>query len=491
MKKKEETPMKKTRAHLPAGLALLCLILLLPSLPGLAEPVTGTTPDGFKYEINGSEAAITGYEGHDMEITIPGTVQNVPVTSIGDKAFFRHRSLKFITIPTGVKSIGNSAFDSCESMTGITIPNTVKSIGNHAFYYCISLTALRIPDSVNSIGNYAFQKCRSLTYIAIPHSVHNIGYDAFSGCTGLKNIYLSNKITEIQARTFMGCTSLASITIPPGVTVIGFAAFSGCASLKTVFIPKNVTSIGVNAFASCSSLTSVTILPGVAYMGDDVFANSPNVIISGYTHSKAHQYAEANHIPFSAIGIVMPDGFEYMINGDEAILTGYTGAAAAVTIPDRVGDATVTGIGLDTFLNHTGLTSVAIPDSVRSIGDRAFAGCSNLSAITLKAGVKIMGADVFKGTPVTIYGYRDSEAHIYATANNTPFVALDDGGEGGATLPGDANNDKSVDIRDLVSIINFIVSGTTCDSMQNADANGDGYVDIRDLVWIINRIVSD
>ena len=58
-------------------------------------------------------------------------------------------------------------------------------------------------------------------------------------------------------------------------------------------------------------------------------------------------------------------------------------------------------------------------------------------------------------------------------------------------LPGDANGDSAVDIRDLVSIINFIVSGRQSLSMTNADANGDGYVDIRDLVWIINRIVSD
>ena len=57
-------------------------------------------------------------------------------------------------------------------------------------------------------------------------------------------------------------------------------------------------------------------------------------------------------------------------------------------------------------------------------------------------------------------------------------------------LPGDANNDQTVDIRDLVSVIDHIVSGTQCKNMNNADANGDEAVDIRDLVWIIEKIVA-
>ena len=62
---------------------------------------------------------------------------------------------------------------------------------------------------------------------------------------------------------------------------------------------------------------------------------------------------------------------------------------------------------------------------------------------------------------------------------------------GESTLPGDANGDHVLDIRDLVNIIECIVSGRESQNMANADANGDGEVDIRDLVWIIERIVAD
>ena len=55
---------------------------------------------------------------------------------------------------------------------------------------------------------------------------------------------------------------------------------------------------------------------------------------------------------------------------------------------------------------------------------------------------------------------------------------------------GDANGDNVIDILDLVSIIDYIVSNTNPMSLANADANGDGTVDILDLVWVIDRIVG-
>ena len=57
-------------------------------------------------------------------------------------------------------------------------------------------------------------------------------------------------------------------------------------------------------------------------------------------------------------------------------------------------------------------------------------------------------------------------------------------------LKGDATNDGAVDILDLVSIIDYIVSNTSPASPTNADANGDGSIDILDLVWIIDKIVG-
>jgi uncharacterized protein YjdB len=58
------------------------------------------------------------------------------------------------------------------------------------------------------------------------------------------------------------------------------------------------------------------------------------------------------------------------------------------------------------------------------------------------------------------------------------------------TLKGDAINSGTIDILDLDSIIDYIVSNTSPASLANADANEDGKVDILDLVWIIDKIVG-
>ena len=80
-------------------------------------------------------------------MTIPATTNGLPVTSIGDRAFFDCIGLTSVTIGTNVTSIGDAAFGDCLGLTSITIPNSVTSIGSHAF------TELHQPD-----GNYSGYK---------------------------------------------------------------------------------------------------------------------------------------------------------------------------------------------------------------------------------------------------------------------------------------------------------------------------------------------
>jgi hypothetical protein len=82
-------------------------------------------PNGFTFTTNNGAITITGYtaSGYD-DLIIPDTTNGLPVTSIGEQAFYR-----------------------CEGLTSITIPNTVTSIGSAAFYSCTRLT------SVYCLGN--------------------------------------------------------------------------------------------------------------------------------------------------------------------------------------------------------------------------------------------------------------------------------------------------------------------------------------------------
>lgn len=57
-------------------------------------------------------------------------------------------------------------------------------------------------------------------------------------------------------------------------------------------------------------------------------------------------------------------------------------------------------------------------------------------------------------------------------------------------LKGDANNDDTIDMKDIVSIINYIVINTECPSIENADTNNDGRVTIEDLFFLVEELVT-
>ena len=69
----------------------------------------------FNYTTNNGTITITGYTGSGGVVTIPGSVNFLPVTSIGDLAFFYCTNLTSVTIPNSVTSVGGGAFESCTS----------------------------------------------------------------------------------------------------------------------------------------------------------------------------------------------------------------------------------------------------------------------------------------------------------------------------------------------------------------------------------------
>ena len=132
----------------------------------------------FFYEIVDGEAKVTGYAGSKSVITIPSTVNEYNVTSIGAKAFYDNRTIKSVTISDGIKSIGKNAFYSC-GITEVSIPSSVTVIENRAFAGCTVLPEITIPDSVESIGEQAFTGCYKLEKVTIGDGVKSLGNEAF------------------------------------------------------------------------------------------------------------------------------------------------------------------------------------------------------------------------------------------------------------------------------------------------------------------------
>ena len=78
---------------------------------------------------------------------------------------------------------------------------------------------------------------------------------------------------------------------------------------------------------------------------------------------------------------IVSDGKAQVGGGSEESLAIPTTTEGPITIPSTFGGCQVTRIGDYAFYNCSGLTSVTIPSSVRSIGWGAFYGCSGLKKI--------------------------------------------------------------------------------------------------------------
>jgi hypothetical protein len=175
----------------------------------------------------------------------------------------------------------------------------------------------------------------------------------------------------------------SSFEIPYGVTNIGDEAFEGCSGLTSLVIPESVESIGSSAFSGCSGLTSLVIPESVTSI--EWFAFSGCSGLNSITVASNNPCFDSRENCNAIIDTQM----NTLIAGCKNTL-----------VPDSV-----TSIGDSAFWGCSGLTSLVIPESVTNIGDKAFSGCSGLTSIKILNKNAILSEDAFEGCSDAIHTY--------------------------------------------------------------------------------------
>ena len=299
--------------------------------------------------------------------------------------------LTSITIPSSVESIRNDAFGGCTGLNRLRIENGEKELSlgynsstNKGLFCDCPLVTLYLNRNLSyntgSYGYSPFYNIKTLKSVTIGNSVTRIGSSAFYGCTGLPSITIPNSVESIGERAFSYCIGLTSTTIGDKVESIEGWAFYGCSGLTSIKIPNSVTRIGTNAFSNCEKLSIYNYSKILITKNDGVAQNVKEI----YTIVNDYKFIQKDNknILIEYIGddteLNLPDYFfgqDYII-GDNTFKDNTK--ITSITIP-----SSVTTIGNSAFYGCDGLTSIEIPNSVTTIGDKAFYGCYGITSITV------------------------------------------------------------------------------------------------------------
>lgn len=108
--------------------------------------------------------------------------------------------------------------------------------------------------------------------------------------------------------------------------------------------------------------------------------------------------------------------FTYVNHGDSIEITGFNNSVSDVVIPSEIEGLPVTAISVGAFY-LSAITSIEVPDTVTSIGEMAFLGCTSLKTVKLSTGVAKIEKNAF--------GSCSALQEVQVAKDNPNFSSLD------------------------------------------------------------------
>ncbi len=328
------------------------------------------------------------------------------ILKIGERAFYKCKSLATINFPSSLKTIYAAAFQDCSALESIDLNEGLEQIYNAAFQ-CSGLRRVVIPSTVTTIYDWAFYDIRA-DFIYIPASVAHIYMGAFSSSSYYQNTvfcereyrpsfytsdwatdsnivwgyqsivekdgykYAITEIEGVQSAVLMAIdSSVTNFVVPEKVNDVTVADmvvnFRNNRNIQTVVLPSFFAKVSEKMFENCSNLTSIT-LTSVVTIGNYAFLGCTKLATvdfgSALTSVGDHAFEGCDLLA----SVVLPDGFK------------------------RVGDCS--------FRNCSALTSVYLPESTTTIEGGAFENDTSLVTFNMPSKLKSIAMNSFCRTAI-------------------------------------------------------------------------------------------
>lgn len=362
-----------------------------------------------------------------VELLIPDTIENLPVTAIDSFAFsyaFNSTSAEYITqvtFPSSINSIGFAAFQGCENL-------------NKAIFQGDAPAQFSDPTLIPVFGD-----------LGVFHgTADDFGIVFYNGAAGFTTptwqgypclIGTNSQFTTILENgqvTITGCENSVTghLAIPKQidghpVVSIGNSAFSGCSALASLSIPDSIVEIGDTAFSGCSSLVSIYFE-----------GNAPELLGNNIFNGVASEFSIS--FSLSATGFTTPtwlgqpsqaniqEALTYVIENEQiTILDCDENITGDIAIPATIDGRPVVKIDDRAFENCNSISSVFIPASISQIGFFVFGGCGSLMSIQVdpqNQDFQSIGTVLFDKSAETLIQYPRARTGPYTIPNSVSRI---------------------------------------------------------------------
>ncbi len=341
----------------------------------------------------------------------------------------------------------------------------------------VPITEIKIEEGVTYLGNWAFSCLTNVVKVNIPASITELGNHIFRGDTALTTVewasgFNAPEIIDTDSNSapytgnyvptsmFDGCTSLGSgeelsAWLPASFTGVGCAAFRGTQFTVDFDDWNNLKYIGAYGFAGMPNLDSFTLSNEITLglRGTSEASNAFNS--SGLKSLTVEEGITA--IPFG-----MCDGCEQLSSVDLAdsvttiAMNAFRNTKALKEIDLKKKVQTINGYAFQ----GSGLTELVLPESVKTVENRAFEACTSLTKVTINA------ADLMLENKNTFAGC--SSLSTVVTSADSKIDGLNTGAFGPDTTVYAQAPVESIEINGTVDTLNF----SALASLKNLTING-------------------